>query len=57
MVWVHFAPRQTGFRHIGGPQTALFHWFYARHMNGTFILGIEDTDRERHGEEAANAMR
>jgi glutamyl/glutaminyl-tRNA synthetase len=26
-------------------------------MNGTFVLCIEDTDRERHGEETTNAMR
>jgi len=33
--------------HIGGVRTALFCWLYARRHHGTFILRIEDTDRER----------
>jgi glutamyl-tRNA synthetase len=32
---------------VGGARTALFNWLYARHTGGTFILRIEDTDRER----------
>ncbi len=42
-----FAPSPTGFMHIGGVRTALFAWAYARKNNGTFILRIEDTDKER----------
>jgi glutamyl-tRNA synthetase len=42
-----FAPSPTGFLHIGGARTALFNWLYARHFGGTFLLRIEDTDRER----------
>lgn len=44
---LRFAPSPTGYLHIGGVRTALFNWLYARHVGGTFILRIEDTDRER----------
>lgn len=33
--------------HIGGVRTALFAWMWARKNGGTFILRIEDTDKER----------
>ena len=46
-VRVRFAPSPTGSLHIGGAHTALFNWLYARHNGGTFVLRIEDTDRER----------
>ena len=46
-VVTRFAPSPTGTLHIGGARTALFNWLYARHMGGTFLLRIEDTDRER----------
>jgi glutamyl-tRNA synthetase len=42
--------------HIGGVRTALFNWLYARHCAGTFILRIEDTDRERSTAEAVRAI-
>ena len=44
---VRFAPSPTGALHIGGAHTALFNWLWARRSGGTFILRIEDTDRER----------
>ena len=50
-VRVRFAPSPTGFFHIGSARTALFNWLYARHTGGTFILRIEDTDKERYSEE------
>jgi glutamyl-tRNA synthetase len=46
-VRVRFAPSPTGFLHVGGARTALFNWLFARHTGGTFILRIEDTDKER----------
>jgi glutamyl-tRNA synthetase len=46
-VRVRFAPSPTGFLHVGGARTALFNWLYARHVGGTFVLRIEDTDVER----------
>ena len=51
MVRTRFAPSPTGQLHIGGARTALFNWLFAKHHNGTFILRIEDTDRERSKDE------
>ncbi len=44
---VRFAPSPTGALHIGGARTALYNWLLARGQGGTFLLRIEDTDRER----------
>lgn len=49
-VRVRFAPSPTGYLHVGGARTALFNWLFARKHGGTFILRIEDTDRERSSE-------
>ncbi len=46
-VRVRFAPSPTGHLHIGGLRAAFFNWLYARHMSGTYLLRIEDTDLER----------
>jgi glutamyl-tRNA synthetase len=32
---------------VGGARTALFNWLFAKKLGGTFLLRIEDTDRER----------
>jgi glutamyl-tRNA synthetase len=53
---LRFAPSPTGMLHIGGARTALFNWLYARHTGGTFLLRIEDTDRERSTPEAVDAI-
>ena len=53
---LRFAPSPTGFLHIGGARTALFNWLFARHTGGTFLLRIEDTDRERSTPEAVAAI-
>ena len=45
-----FAPSPTGYMHIGGMRTALFNWLFARHHGGTFVLRIDDTDRQRNVE-------
>jgi len=50
-VRVRFAPSPTGYLHVGGARTALLNWLYARHVGGTFLLRIEDTDKERSSEE------
>ncbi len=50
-VRVRIAPSPTGNLHIGTARTALFNWLYARRHGGTFVLRIEDTDRERSREE------
>ncbi len=44
---VRFAPSPTGHLHVGGARAAIFNWLFARHLNGAFLLRIEDTDRER----------
>ncbi len=51
-----FAPSPTGFLHIGGARTALFNWLYAKRFGGTFLLRIEDTDRERSTQAAVDAI-
>jgi glutamyl-tRNA synthetase len=45
---VRFAPSPTGPLHIGGVRTALFNYLFARRNKGTFLLRIEDTDRQRY---------
>ncbi|ETZ04919.1 glutamate--tRNA ligase 1 [Holospora undulata HU1] len=44
---VRFAPSPTGFLHLGNARIALFNWVFARKHGGTFILRIDDTDKER----------
>jgi glutamyl-tRNA synthetase len=51
-----FAPSPTGYLHIGGARTALFNYLFARRHGGTFILRVEDTDRERSTPEAIAAI-
>ncbi|WP_425574874.1 glutamate--tRNA ligase [Nocardioides fonticola] len=46
------APSPTGSPHVGLVRTALYNWAFARHHGGTFVLRIEDTDKERSTEES-----
>ncbi|MFI3242942.1 MAG: glutamate--tRNA ligase family protein [Akkermansia sp.] len=55
-VRTRFAPSPTGYLHIGGARTALFNYLFAKKMGGTFVLRIEDTDQERHVEDAMKAI-
>ncbi|VVM04369.1 glutamate--tRNA ligase [Methylacidimicrobium tartarophylax] len=55
-VRVRFAPSPTGYLHVGGARTALFNWLYARHMGGTFVLRIEDTDSARNTADAVRVI-
>jgi glutamyl-tRNA synthetase len=55
-VRTRFAPSPTGFLHIGGVRTALFNWLMARHHGGQFILRIDDTDQERHVDDAISRI-
>ena len=41
---------------MGGVRTALFSWLYAKRHKGSFILRIEDTDRERSTQESVQAI-
>jgi len=51
-----FAPSPTGYLHIGGARTALFAWLWAKKNQGTFVLRIEDTDRERSTQQSVDAI-
>ncbi|MDX1649373.1 MAG: glutamate--tRNA ligase, partial [Myxococcota bacterium] len=46
-VRTRFAPSPTGYLHLGSARTALFNWAFARRHGGSFVLRVEDTDRER----------
>jgi glutamyl-tRNA synthetase len=55
-VRVRFAPSPTGHLHIGGARTAIYNWAFARHVGGSFILRIDDTDPERSTPENTAAI-
>ncbi|CAN7316326.1 glutamate--tRNA ligase [Trinickia sp. LjRoot230] len=55
-VRTRFAPSPTGFIHLGNIRSALYPWAFARKMNGTFVLRIEDTDVERSTEASVDAI-
>ena len=56
-VRVRFAPSPTGPLNIGGVRTALFNWLFAKHKGGSFLLRIEDTDRERSKKEYEESIK
>lgn len=55
-VKTRFAPSPTGYLHIGGLRTALYAFLFARKNEGKLLLRIEDTDRTRYIEGAAEAL-
>ena len=56
-VTTRFAPSPTGRLHVGNIRTALHNFLFARKHGGTFILRIDDTDRERSTSEFDQAIR
>ena len=56
-VVTRFAPSPTGRLHVGNIRTALHNILFARKNGGTFILRIDDTDRERSTAEFDQAIR
>jgi glutamyl-tRNA synthetase len=56
-VVTRFAPSPTGRLHVGNIRTALHNFLFARKHGGTFILRIDDTDRQRSTEEFDQAIR
>lgn len=56
MIRTRFAPSPTGFMHVGNLRTALYEFLVARSLGGTFVLRIEDTDRERYVEGAEQVI-
>lgn len=51
-----FAPSPTGYMHIGNLRTALYTYLIAKQQGGSFILRIEDTDRDRYVEGAVDVI-
>ena len=54
-VVTRFAPSPTGHIHVGNLRTALMNSLIARKAGGTFILRLDDTDRERSKQEYRTA--
>ena len=55
-VRTRIAPSPTGDPHLGTAYIALFNLVYALSQGGTFLIRIEDTDRERSTEESEQAI-
>lgn len=55
-VKVRFAPSPTGMLHVGNARTALITWLFCRNQGGSFLLRIDDTDRERSKTEYEEAI-
>ncbi len=55
-VRVRIAPSPTGNFHIGTARTALFNYLFAKHHKGTFVVRIEDTDKERNTPESEKGI-
>jgi glutamyl-tRNA synthetase len=53
---VRIAPSPTGLLHIGNIRAALFNYLFARRHGGSFMLRLDDTDRERSTQEFAAAI-
>jgi glutamyl-tRNA synthetase len=51
-VRVRFCPSPTGDLHVGNVRTALFNWAWVRHVGGTFVFRVEDTDAARDTQES-----
>ena len=45
-----FAPSPTGFLHVGNLRTAILNYLEAKRTGGTFILRLDDTDKNRSTE-------
>ena len=56
-VVTRFAPSPTGRLHVGNIRTALHNALFARRHGGSFILRIDDTDRERSTADHDQAIR
>ncbi|MBC9247926.1 glutamate--tRNA ligase [Paracoccus sp. 11-3] len=57
MTTTRFAPSPTGHIHVGNLRAALFNYMIARKAGGTFILRLDDTDRERSKEEYVDGIK
>jgi glutamyl-tRNA synthetase len=55
-VRTRYAPSPTGALHIGNVRSGLFAYLFARHNKGSFVLRIDDTDRERSTQESLDEI-
>ena len=55
-VRVRFAPSPTGRLHVGNVRAAVLNWLFARKSGGSFLLRLDDTDRERSTEAFARGI-
>ncbi|HKV54356.1 MAG TPA: glutamate--tRNA ligase family protein, partial [Candidatus Binataceae bacterium] len=55
-VRTRYAPSPTGALHIGNVRSGLFAYLFARHCKGSFVLRIDDTDRERSTRESLDEI-
>jgi glutamyl-tRNA synthetase len=53
---VRFAPSPTGHLHVGSVRVAIFNWLFARHLNGKYLLRVEDTDVARSKKEYVDSL-
>lgn len=53
---LRFAPSPTGRLHVGNARVALLNWLWARKEGGSFLLRLDDTDRERSTEAYAEGI-
>ncbi|MDR3472803.1 MAG: glutamate--tRNA ligase [Devosia sp.] len=53
---VRYAPSPTGRLHLGNARPALLNWLFAKRHAGTYVLRLDDTDRERSTEESAQGI-
>lgn len=56
MTTTRFAPSPTGHIHVGNLRTALFNYLIARKAGGSFILRLDDTDKERSKQEYVDGI-
>ncbi len=56
MTRVRFAPSPTGLLHVGNARIALANYLFARGRGGSFLLRLDDTDRERSKPEFEQAI-
>ncbi|MCB2092819.1 MAG: glutamate--tRNA ligase [Rhodobacteraceae bacterium] len=56
MTTTRFAPSPTGYIHVGNLRAALFNYLIARKAGGTFILRLDDTDKERSKQEYVDGI-
>ncbi len=54
---LRFAPSPTGYLHFGNLRTAVLNYLFARRHSGTFLLRLDDTDRERSTDAFAAQIR